>query len=1220
MFSQKYRYGTYVFTSAKNFTVEVNDGVNNTKDFDSVYNTEKKLYEADVTLAMKRGSSNTEATVTMLKEGELSYKTNGNQLIVNGSTVNENTVAAGINASAFRAEVKDENEVVTDEKVEIKDLTATNGHVTYGTGAKDGVTVKIDRNSELTTYYGSQQANNAPTNAKYAELTIKKDGKIWNDFDKVAYGWTAGTKYGTYTDLSATPITNTKGNFTNSTDIFNDDANTDGFFFNAAGKYEITATFYTKASGGGSADQTVTYSFEIDPIKLTAEDVTLQLSGAGDPTPKPVAFTTGKTMEIEIPYESAGEATYTAAVALSDKLTKEGFVKVAAGDEPKTLDAGVKKYFIDGTLTATKTDNKCNVTVKVYDQNYGATGVNGEVEPYEINVSYMLVAAAEKPMVTLVDDPDDVVATAGNPLLTIAEADTDEDTFTDIFWNNFEGNDFVEKNKNDITFEYLPAKGKSYTDDDLNGRNAGFPTKKSDDGYTLFVCYDGEPFYTVDVDVVSMKAVVAPDEAALKMTFGDSIDLENYKLTDTKGNVLKNIKLDDLKIDYIKLADDADYGKNAGKKNGVQPYKDNSGEYVAIGTAVYDSTNQAHAALNLSDIRLNAGTYIIKYKPIREAGADYTVSSDEFILVVEKKQVTADMFYINAKTYTGKTQSVNIANGSADVSFKFEPEAGDVITTVPNFTLTDGQTEGLEVGRYDVSIKLTDLSKSDWKADQGNNFVGTADLKWAITNEENTTSGVNAGFSWADDDTTLFDAGRIHVQYSKKANNKMGLDSKTTVEQYGVIVDNKGLIAAPSDAVLDATNGSSTNYELGKKGNGTDYYDATGSTLMDDAKAKLTLGNGLIEGKASEANQKLNIYGANIKVKDVETGIWARPYILFSDGTVQYGEPIYVDITREAMKNLQVAFNPDKKLDKTKTNAGYDAEANKYVAYAKYEKLDEKKVQAVVRDFGVVVDNKGAFAPNGVSTSNKKDNVIDNLKVGAGFIEGHNNKAKDAVLAQEEYGAKIKSKNSVTGIWVRAYVKLSDTLIVYSDPEYYETVSEYYKGGTTHSAPTTITVDGKAYTTFVAAHNNRVANVTTGDKIATPASAKIAYDNTNNYYTMTFANTVLSSNPNYEFVAMGVVVDKSEKLVKRDTVLVSGQPKTKFSLANDANQQLVLGNGFVEGKKTDGSKANYNGRITPDGNNIIAVRPYVTFKVDGNEVTVYGAIQMQDTTGPAYTG
>ena len=128
------------------------------------------------------------------------------------------------------------------------------------------------------------------------------------------------------------------------------------------------------------------------------------------------------------------------------------------------------------------------------------------------------------------------------------------------------------------------------------------------------------------------------------------------------------------------------------------------------------------------------------------------------------------------------------------------------------------------------------------------------------------------------------------------------------------------------------------------------------------------------------------------------------------------------------------------------------SDINKFYAYATYEKIDATKVKAKVQDFGVVVDKKGTFGIDGVSTSDKKLNVDKGLRIGKGFIEGHNNKAPDAVLAAEEYGAKISPKDTVTGVWVRPYVNLGGGLVVYGTPEYYQSVSKYYAGNTYNDA------------------------------------------------------------------------------------------------------------------------------------------------------------------------
>ncbi|MBR7084227.1 MAG: hypothetical protein IKI37_03505, partial [Oscillospiraceae bacterium] len=54
-----------------------------------------------------------------------------------------------------------------------------------------------------------------------------------------------------------------------------------------------------------------------------------------------------------------------------------------------------------------------------------------------------------------------------------------------------------------------------------------------------------------------------------------------------------------------------------------------------------------------------------------------------------------------------------------------------------------------------------------------------------------------------------------------------------------------------------------------------------------------------------------------------------------------------------------------------------------------------------------------------------------------------------------------------------------------------------------------------------------------------------------------------------------------------------------------ANTGLILGKGFVEGKKTSNFTANYTGKVSPVGKDLI-VRNYVIYEIGDTELTVYG--------------
>ena len=264
------------------------------------------------------------------------------------------------------------------------------------------------------------------------------------------------------------------------------------------------------------------------------------------------------------------------------------------------------------------------------------------------------------------------------------------------------------------------------------------------------------------------------------------------------------------------------------------------------------------------------------------------------------------------------------------------------------------------------------------------------------------------------------------------------------------------------------------------------------------------------------------------------------------------------------------------------------------------------------------MDKKGTFGIDGVSTSDKKLNVDKGLRIGKGFIEGHNNKAPDAVLAAEEYGAKISPKDTVTGVWVRPYVNLGGGLVVYGTPEYYQSVSKYYAGNTYNDANvwsdgniTLASTAGAAGETIVGqilkAHNVGVAAGAT----ATPEIVGLngMYNAATGKYAIKFTNTVPKNDPNYDFVKMGVILDKSESLLSK--TLNTGNKDYHYAQKDPTGTvtatKMQLGNGFVEGKKTVANNE-YTANVTPESEKAITVVPYVTFKVNDTvgEITVYG--------------
>lgn len=476
------------------------------------------------------------------------------------------------------------------------------------------------------------------------------------------------------------------------------------------------------------------------------------------------------------------------------------------------------------------------------------------------------------------------------------------------------------------------------------------------------------------------------------------------------------------------------------------------------------------------------------------------------------------------------------------------------------------------------------------------NYVGsTMAGKWHIIAPEADPAKVKAGLAWTDSKTTLYDNGKIHLEITRNADDKINTDkSVADIAKFGVIVDKEGKLEAP--------------LKYGVKYNNTyigTIADATEKAAAESEKATaekfLTLGNGFTEGGYTKTTTPLTCkeqtYKVNIKVKDIDTGIWARPYIQYEDGTVSYGEVKYLDLTNEAVTRLQLETAPvaasgkavrKADLDKYATatpalimanvKSGYNTAENKFYVYTRYVDLQKAGFTNVaeVADFGIVADRSGAIdAPAAdVATPEEIASVKNTLKVGNGFVEGHYNK-NNTVLGVNEYAASVNIGNSDTGLWVRSYIDLGNGLVIYNDPMYIKSASEYYGVGCAGTLKTEWEKkDANNYARLVFTQNelapSRITTATTGFAAKAGIDAK-----------------------NIEVVKTGVVADKN-------------------NLLNKPNK-MVLGSDFIDGvHKGDIKTETYSAKLTPKETNDVSVRTYTTYKIKGEkkdvEVTVYGPV------------
>lgn len=1337
-------------TSKNNFKVKLADSENSnySEIVYAKYNASNKEYSATVTVPVTEGTCTME--IIALDASSLVYTADKNYLYVNGDSVDKDQVAASITASAYRAEVRTEKDALVSEEVDIEDFDY-NGKLTYGTGSEDGVTVQITRDSELTTY-DAVSLNNVL-------LTIRKDGNIWAGVNNLRFvgdkenGWHLIDASGSdaaeaeYTASAPSEHTYAKTDFVYDVNgnpvqaedengpIFDDEGNpvyettgetvltlnelyslfedenssNNGFCFTEAGEYEISARFYTGVNteaNQGSNSAAINYAFKIDPIVVDPEDLTLELlapDGNGgyavveDLTPVPEVFDENGAVVVEIPKKWQGKTFEVRIKPDEDNKQLQGFVQADPDNIPSDLAGGFKTFFVSGDTTVTKLNNPVNVTFDIYDQNYGATLEKGTNKPKQIPLTYTLVAAEDRPEITEVDDPEDIVydyfsssssygttkKSAG--ILRIAKEDTTPDKFSEIFWRNYQGNEVVEANMDKITFAYKPVMGKSYKDDQLSLTSNGFPTKVNQDGYTLFALMDGKAFWSGNVMVVNNKVTLRLKDEAKNLTYGDTFDNKNFELVDSNGNVISDVEVDGIYVKSVYYADDGDKDKVSGTKNGVQTYfKPDGIHYATTREADIERGNAQNGVYDYVEVNgydvYNAGTYVVNYYVDYDYHSDFVVASPEQIVTISKREISDPNFYVVDQEYNGKSQTHNRVqfrwakkNEDGKTLYEITSDQADQPTKVGALlgsyrdiavTITDGAKNAKDVGKYRLDLKANELvlnqdTYTDIETFFMGNYTGTATTYWCVTpvtveGRQALNNGVDPGFgavefTWNTENTTVYDNGRIHVDYAMTNEANMKLPKGVTVADWGLVGCKSDQLPAPKRFVNGTTKKLTEELYTAQKKGGKDTLKALKDAMGGDENAakdflngikdqikyrglrdreETSYGNGFFEGHVSDKLRPTYTYGANISVQDVDTGEWVLPYVLFSDGTIIYDEyPIYLDLTMEATRVLQLELNPEYYLDRDKGQftAGYDKSKNRYMAYAYYKEIDTAKVKAKVNDFGVVIAKAGQFDRAGVSITDPDRTVEDDLKINKkdalGLGVGHNNKAPGAVLKQEEYGAKIEPGFNDQGVWINAYLDLGNGLVVYTPCEYYESVSEFYSGldvndqrgalDNQHDWEGTFDLEDLNDTAIDAdanddiVHNPRVED----GKETKPGKVETTYDAANGEFTFEFNNTVPRNSRDYRFVKNGVIVSNDESLVQRDT-FGPNHEYTIYRLRADADSKLVLNNGYIEGENgPDPENYDYKGNIDRNGNNVQVVRAYQQFKTkEGITVTVYGDI------------
>ena len=529
---------------------------------------------------------------------------------------------------------------------------------------------------------------------------------------------------------------------------------------------------------------------------------------------------------------------------------------------------------------------------------------------------------------------------------------------------------------------------------------------------------------------------------------------------------------------------------------------------------------------------------------------------------------------------------------------------------------TDGTTSASAVGEYTVNVQVNEAASP--------NYTGKVAAKWHIVKVAKQEA--MTGLVFVDAQTTIYNNGQIHFEVTRPADTQF----QNGVAQYGVVFDKSGKLDAPKKNNI----GGVVKYPR-KAAN-----KAENDQAFAKATAALQVGNGYTEGKQSaklkaEAPTK---YGANINVLDVETGAWLRPYVIDGKGEIYYGEVVYVNLVQEATDALNLEISQlgatdtdvytkdDAKKDQSAkvlaekswrkdVNSGYDTKKNAYYVYGSYTLADDSNVKTdAVQGFGVVVDKKGVFSAddgsaNAGKTADGKTTVADGLKLGAGFIEGKSGSNKMDV---DEYGAMISPYNSVTGVWVRAYVDLGNDLVVYTNPIYIKDISTIYNP---QNVSTNMTLglhpDNLTKATTKTAFDNAVANAgsdRTDDE--TRKTGLIAYVKDLDKVRIGFkAFPINGVDPSYA----GVIIEKTGAFLDKE----DGEYQTNLvgeKLAS-AKTKMVIGNGYVQGKKAP-NEGFYFANVTQEkyrvtasaaeSNIPIVARPYAIYEINGNEVVVYG--------------
>jgi hypothetical protein len=290
-----------------------------------------------------------------------------------------------------------------------------------------------------------------------------------------------------------------------------------------------------------------------------------------------------------------------------------------------------------------------------------------------------------------------------------------------------------------------------------------------------------------------------------------------------------------------------------------------------------------------------------------------------------------------------------------------------------------------------------------------------------------------------------------------------------------------------------------------------------------------------------------------------------------------------------------------------KVQSGYNADDDSFYMYGSYTIAKDNKVVSsdAVKQFGVIADTDGIFAAPTTAKpfgeDSQKNSVKDALKLRTDnvYAVGKADKA-NPVYDTDEYGLKIQrtsDRSRVTGVWTRAYVDLGDGVVVYTDPVYIASTSDYY---TTKAAnrvdvyPTATDLDLGIKAVNVAARPNQSNWIISINNLTGVALGMIRG---------------IGSTTSVKKV--GVVVDNTGSLLTKDPVAKTYSLK-KIDGVDAADSRLILGAGYDQGafnNKAPGGELKFMlpYKYDADGDEIpFVAREFVTLNIFGKDVTIYG--------------